>query len=196
MSSPPYFRRYHEGLTVFIGMKSPLRASCSQQTCDPCPGLAVRFPDPYTSPMGLDVLPQRPGQLLVLRLRTDRYFLYSVFITPISVPQCLHFIIKSGHRPFIGEINCTFVFKDVSINLYPHLGHRMERLFFSNPLICTSFFFCISYKLLSWPLSGNQVLGVYDLFYLTSSVSQGAIGLDITLAFKYAISSVRQVLPK
>ena len=34
-----------------------------KQTCDPCPGLAVRFPVPYTFLMGLAVLPQRPGQL-------------------------------------------------------------------------------------------------------------------------------------
>lgn len=62
----------------------------------------------------------------------------------------------------------------------------MERLFFSSPLACTSFFFCISYTL-SWPLSGIQVwehMDHLDSFYFTSSVNQGAIGLDITLAFK------------
>lgn len=33
-----------------------------KQTNDPCPGLTVRFPSPYTFLMETVVLPQRPGQ--------------------------------------------------------------------------------------------------------------------------------------
>jgi len=35
-----------------------------KQTNDPCPGLTVRFPSPYTFLMETVVLPQRPGQPL------------------------------------------------------------------------------------------------------------------------------------
>ena len=158
-----------------------------KQTNDPCPGLTVRFPIPYTFLTGFAVLPQRPGQLPVQISRADQISFIQFLITPISEPQCLHFIMKSGFRFFVGATNCAFVFIDASKSLCPHLGHRMERLFFSSPLVCTSFFFCISYTLLSWLQSGIQVweyMDRLDFFYFTSSVSQGAIGLDITLAFK------------
>jgi hypothetical protein len=45
-----------------------------KQTCDPCPGLAVRFPFPYTFLVGLAVLPQRPGQLPVQITGADQIF--------------------------------------------------------------------------------------------------------------------------
>lgn len=45
-----------------------------KQTCDPCPGLAVRFPFPYTFLVGLAVLPQRPGQLPMQISGADQTF--------------------------------------------------------------------------------------------------------------------------
>lgn len=50
MSSPPYLRRYHGGLTVSWNEISP-PCIMLRQTSDPCPGLAIRFPVPYTSLM-------------------------------------------------------------------------------------------------------------------------------------------------
>ena len=40
------------------------------------------------------------------------------FTTPISAPQCQHFIIKSGYRPFFGVTNLIFVSNDTSITLF------------------------------------------------------------------------------
>lgn len=145
------------------------------------------FPIPTYIPCGSCRIAAAPRSAHGPNIRSGSDFLYSVLITPISEPQCLHFIMKSGFRFFVGVTNCAFVFMDASKSLCPHLGHRMERLFFSSPLACTSFFFCISYTLLSWLLFDIQVweyMDHLDCFYFTSSVSQGAIGLDITLAFK------------
>ncbi len=62
MSSPSCFRWYRGGSTVFYGMKSPRRASCSNKRCYRFPGFAVRFPLPYTFPTKTAVLPQLSGK--------------------------------------------------------------------------------------------------------------------------------------
>jgi len=47
------FRAVSWWLDRFLGMKSPHRASCSGKRANPCPGLAIRFPVPYTFLTGL-----------------------------------------------------------------------------------------------------------------------------------------------
>src|SRR5699024_875719 len=97
-----------------------------------------------------------PRSAPCVNIWSESDFLYSVLITPISELQCLHFITKSGLQFLVGVTNCAFVFTDASNSLCPHFGHRMDLLFFSSPLACTSFFLCISHTLLSWLLSGIQ----------------------------------------
>lgn len=116
-----------------------------KQTLDPCPGLTVRFPTPYTFLTGFAVLPQRPGQLPVQMPGADQCFFYSVLIIPISAPQCQHFTIKSGYRPIVGVMNCTLVSILASIIRRPHFGHRICRILFFISCGHSSFFLHTSY---------------------------------------------------
>ena len=134
-----------------------------KQTSDPCPGLASRFPGPHTFPAGRAVLPWRylrsaPGLLA----RSGSKVFYSVFITPISEPQCPHFIMKSGYRPFFGVIICVFVPDTASMIRRPHTGQQTGRRVVLSPLVCASFFLRISYTPLSVAAAVRRGR-VYDL---------------------------------
>ena len=165
------------------------------------PGFAVRCPSSYTFLMRAVVLPQLSGksQRLVRDIRYHRFF-YSVLITPISAPQCLHLTIKSGYRFVSGVINCTFVSNPASISLCPHFGQRTGRIPVFISCTDSSFFLRIVTYAPSWycrRLTEEGSVTCYDgLRHMTSSDSQEAVGLASRRAFKYAISRVRQVLPR
>ena len=141
-------------------MKSPPRASCSNKRCHRFPGFAVRCPFPYTFLMGTVVLPQLSGKSRPVAGTFGVCFFYSVLITPISAPQCLHFIMKSGYRPIVGVTNCIFVSVPASIIFRPHSGHRTGRIpvFISCP--CSSFFLRITYTLLPDPADVRRGEGI------------------------------------
>ena len=194
-------RQRDEGATTDDGMKSPLRASCSDKRRTGFPAsLSVARPS-YTFLMRAVVLPQLSGKSrqLVRDIRYHRFF-YSVLITPMSAPQCLHLTIKSGYRSVSGVINCTFVSNPASISLCPHFGQRTGRIPVFISCVDSSFFLRIVTYAPSWYCrrpAGEESVTCYDILrYMTSSDSQGAIGLASRRAFKYAISRVRQVLPR
>ena len=83
---------------------------------------------------------------------------YSVFVTPTPVPQCLHLIMKSGYRPIAGAVNCIFISVSASMIFRPHFGQRTGRqlIFISCP--CSSFFLCIHIRPF---LAAGLVSGVY-----------------------------------
>ena len=108
---------------------------------------------------------------------------------------------KSGYRPFFGVIICVFVPDTASMIRRPHTGQQTGRRVVLSPLVCASFFLRISYTPLSVAAAVRrgrvEYMTCYDCFsYMTSSASHGATGLANRRAFKYAISNVRQVLPK
>ena len=89
-------------------------------------------------------------------------FLYSVLITPTSEPQCPHFMMKPGYRPFFGVISCVFVPDTASMIRRPHTGQQTGRTVFFSPLVCASFFLRISYTPLS-VAAAVRLWGIYDL---------------------------------
>ena len=102
-----------------------------RQTGGPVSRFSPPFRCPVYIPYGIAVLPWRylrsaPG----LPARSGSIVRYSVFTTPISAPQCQHFMIKSGCRPFFGVTNLIFVSNDTSITLRPHFGHPDGRILF------------------------------------------------------------------
>ena len=132
-------------------MKSPPRASCSNKRCHRFPGFAVRCPFPYTFLMGTVVLPQLSGKSRSVAGTFGVCFFYSVLITPMSAPQCLHLTIKSGFRSVTGVMNCIFVSIPASMIFCPHFGQRTGRIFIFISCPCSSFFLRITYTLLPDP---------------------------------------------
>lgn len=134
-----------------------------KQTLDLCPGLDQPFPRPVyilTSPV---VLPCRPGQLrsdLPESGQIHYSIFFSVLITPISVPQCPHFKMKSGYRPFVGVINCALVPDTATIIRHPHCGQQRGRI----SLLSFVGFFPFSISLYS-PLSIAALCLCNMLFY-------------------------------
>ena len=122
-------RQRDEGATTEDGMKSPLRASCSDKRRTGFPAsLSVARPS-YTFLMGAVVLPQLSGKSRNLPGTFGGS--YSVLMIPTSAPQCPHFIYKSGYRPLWGILVCVFVPFTASSNFHPHFGQYTGRIFIS-----------------------------------------------------------------
>lgn len=99
-------RQRDEGATTDDGMKSPLRASCSDKRRTGFPAsLSVARPS-YTFLMRAVVLPQLSGKSGNLPGTFGGS--YSVLMIPTSAPQCPHFIYKSGYRALIGDLGLRF----------------------------------------------------------------------------------------
>lgn len=129
-----------------------------KQTNDPCPGLTVRFPSPYTFSYGNRCITAAPRPAPVIKSKADQSSLFS-FSIPISAPHRRHFKIKSGQRPIDGSINCTFVFIPASMIRPPHFGHRTGRIRCFISCFHSSFFMHIPYTSLSclFPSDGRGV---------------------------------------
>ena len=86
-------RQRDEGATTDDGMKSPLRASCTNKRAHRFPGFAVRCPSSYTFLMRAVVLPQLSGKSRSLA-RNIRCLLFSFYYPDFcaAVPA-LHIII-------------------------------------------------------------------------------------------------------
>ena len=127
-----------------------------------------RFSHPFPRPV---YIPYRPCSIAVAvspvssrPVGSERieHLLYSVLITPISTPQCPHFTIKSGYRPFLGVINCVFVPDTATMIRRPHTGQQTGRSVFFSPLVCSSFFLRIT----NTPLSNLPLPGVGEYRFL------------------------------
>ena len=197
MSSPPYSQVVSWRIDCCGWNEISPPCIMRKQTSDPCPGLDIRFPSPHTFLAGLFVLPCRPGKPPAFRLGAGQSFCYSVFMTPTIAPQRPHFNMRSGFRPSAGAINCTLVSAGASTTRCPQTGHRMWRTFLFISW-ASPFFLGISHTLLSATAAvrHGSISTHYGFSYMTSSVSQVATGLAKRRAFRYAISRVRQVLPK
>ena len=81
MSSPPFFGWYHGGSTNKSRNEISPPCIMLKQTSDPCPGLAIRFPFPYTSLTELPLcrMTPRPAPGL-LQLGAGQIFPYSIFL--------------------------------------------------------------------------------------------------------------------
>lgn len=117
-------RQRDEGAITGYGMKSPLRASCSDKRLTGFPAsLSVARPS-YTFLMRAVVLPQLSGKFLIWGTFGGSY---SILIIPTSAPQCPHFIYKSGYRPLWGIFVCVFIPFTASSSFHPHFGQYTGR---------------------------------------------------------------------
>lgn len=174
------------GLTAFYRMKSSLRALCSNKRLTVFPAsLYVSHPHIH-SLWELPYFRSYPVSSGTFA-RSIRCF-YSVFITPISAPQCLHFIIKSGYRSIDEVMNCAFVPSTASMIRHPHCGHRTGRIFAFISSVVSSFFLRILIYAPSCfcrcPAWGNHKGLLYGMFHLTSSESHAAVGFASRRAFR------------
>ena len=186
-----------EGATTEDGMKSPLRASCSDKRRTGFPAsLSVARPS-YTFLMRAVVLPQLSGKS---RNQPGTFGgSYSVLMIPTFAPQCPHFIYKSGYRPLWGILVCVFVPFTASSSFHPHFGQYTGRILSLMSFCSTSF---LPWRKPVTPFrqsqSGCRGAGLQSVrsYSSTMSVSQCATGLERSRALRYAISKVRQVFPK
>ena len=109
-------RQRDEGATTDDGMKSPLRASCSDKRRTGFPAsLSVARPS-YTFLMRAVVLPQLSGKSRNLPGTFGGS--YSVLMIPTSAPQ---------YRPLWGILVCVFVPFTASSSFHPHFGQYTGR---------------------------------------------------------------------
>lgn len=141
MSSPPYFKWYHGGPTIVYGMKPTLRASCANKRVIYVPAA----PSVARLPIYIPYRPCRIAVALRSALRPIaseriRHFRYSILSTPISVPQCAHFTMKSGRRSSVKTNNRILASPTASKTRQPHCTHRSGRTFSLITWPCASFF--------------------------------------------------------
>ena len=157
MSSPPSSRRYHGGSVLYRRNEtSPPRIMLLTNVHPVFPALlSVSHPHIH-SLQGLPYCRSYPVSSGI-HARNIRC-VYSVFVTPILAPQCLHLIMKSGYRPIAGAVNCIFISVSASMIFRPHFGQRTGRqlIFISCP--CSSFFLCIHIRSF---LAAKLLSGVY-----------------------------------
>ena len=146
-----------------------------------------RFSQPFPRPVyiltGRNVLPWWYLRSVPAISRNGSGY-YLIVITPISMPQCPHLIIKSGYRHFLGVIYWIFVPDTASIRRVPHFGQQIGLLFFSSPLGFSSFLSCMLHPFLCIRLQEGKCRSCYVTPYATSPVSHGAIGRASTRAFR------------
>lgn len=81
MSSPPFFGWYHGGSTNKSRNEISPPCIMLKQTSDPCPGLAIRFPFPYTSLTELPLCRMTPRPAPGLsQLGAGQIFPYLIFL--------------------------------------------------------------------------------------------------------------------
>lgn len=172
-----------------------------KQTSDPCPGLAMRFPFPYTSFTELPLMPHNaPVSPRPFTARGRSKIQYSVFSPRhpdlrAAVPALYDKIgipaLHRGHELGLGTY--SRVHDPMPADRAAHMAHPLHHLM-AMPLLFPAHFIYAPFCSRRCP--AREYMACYDFPYTTSPASQGATGLASRRAFRYAISKVRQVLPR